>query len=170
MLLSFTALAVILAFMLGELVLSRRNERHLAARGAVKPPDPVYGTMRWAYPGAFAAMAVEGAAVGAAADTLALTGVLIIVAAKLLKFWAIATLGVRWTYRVVVLPGAPLVSSGPYRWMRHPNYVGVLGELLGMAVLMAARLTGPVSLLFFSWLLRQRIVAEERALGVRGIY
>jgi methyltransferase len=101
---------------------------------------------------------------------VALVGILIIAAAKLLKGWAIATLGVRWSYRVLVIPGAPLVSSGPYRWMRHPNYVGVVGELLGMAVLMAARVTGPVSLLFFSWLLHRRILAEERALGVRGIY
>jgi methyltransferase len=150
--------------------LSRRNERILVARGAVEPLDPVYRTMRWAYPGAFLAMALEGALVGPAAGAVAVTGVLIIAAAKILKIWAIATLGVRWTYRVMVIPGAPLVSSGPYRWMRHPNYAGVIGELLGMAVLMAARLTGPVSLLFFSWLLRRRILAEERALGFRGIY
>ena len=169
MVLSVTALAVIIAVMLGELALSRRNERILIARGAVEPHDPVYGTMRWAYPGAFVAMALEGAVVGTAAGAVALTGVLIIAAAKLLKTWAIATLGARWTYRVLVIPGAPLVSSGPYRWMRHPNYVGVIGELLGMAVLMAARITGPVSLVFFSWLLRRRILAEERALG-RGIY
>ena len=170
MFVSITALAVIIAFMLGELVLSRRHERILIAGGAVEPHDPVYRTMRWAYPGAFVAMALEGAVVGTATGTAALVGVLIIIAGKLLKIWAIATLGVRWTYRVLVLPGAPLVSSGPYRWMRHPNYVGVIGELLGMAVFMAARLTGPVSLVFFSWLLRKRIQAEERALGVRGIY
>ena len=170
MTISITALVVIIAFMLGELALSRRNERILIARGVVEPPDPVYRTMRWAYPGAFVAMAVEGAVLGPAAGAVALAGILIIVAAKLLKFWAIATLGVRWTYRVLVVPGAPLVSSGPYRWMRHPNYAGVIGELLGMGVLMAARLTGPISLLFFSLLLRRRILAEERALGVRGIY
>ena len=167
---SIAALAVIIAFMLGELALSRRNERILIARGAVEPPDPVYRTMRWAYPGAFVAMAVEGAVLGPSAGAVALAGVLIIVMAKLLKFWAIATLGERWTYRVLVVRGAPLVSSGPYRWMRHPNYAGVIGELLGMAVLMAARVTGPVSLLFFSWLMRRRILAEERALGMRGIY
>ena len=167
---SITALVVIIAVMLGELALSRRNERILIARGAVAPPDPVYRTMRWAYPGAFVAMALEGAVVGPAPGLVALVGILIIAAAKLLKGWAIATLGVRWSYRVLVIPGAPLVSSGPYRWMRHPNYVGVVGELLGMAVLMAARVTGPVSLLFFSWLLHRRILAEERALGVRGIY
>lgn len=170
MLLSVVALAVIMVFMLGELALSLRNERMLIAQGAFEPADPVYRTMRWAYPGVFVAMALEGSIVGPAAGATALGGVLVIAAAKLLKFWAIATLGVRWTYRVLVIPGAPLVSSGPYRWLRHPNYVGVIGELVGMAVLMGAQVTGPVSLLFFSWLLRRRILAEERALGLRGIY
>src|SRR5688500_10197049 len=170
MFLSAAALAVVIACMLAELALSRRNERLLVARGAVEPPDPVYNIMRWAYPGTFVAMAAEGAIVGRELDALALIGVTVLAAAKLLKFWAIATLGTRWTYRVLVIPGAPRITSGPYRWMRHPNYAGVIGELLGMGVLMAARLTGPISLLFFSLLLRRRILAEERALGVRGIY
>jgi methyltransferase len=170
MFLSAAALAVVIACMLAELALSRRNERLLVARGAVQPPDPVYNIMRWAYPGTFVAMAAEGAIVGRELDALALIGVTVLAAAKLLKFWAIATLGTRWTYRVLVIPGAPRITSGPYRWMRHPNYAGVVGELLGMALMMAARLTGPISLLFFSWLLYRRIRAEERALGMRGIY
>jgi methyltransferase len=170
MLLSTAALAVVIACMLAELAVSRRNERLLFARGAVEPPDPVYRIMRWAYPGTFVAMAAEGAIAGREPDTLALTGVTVLAAAKVLKFWAIATLGTRWTYRVLVIPGVPRITSGPYRWMRHPNYVGVIGELLGMALMTAARLTGPVSLLFFSWLLYRRIQAEERALGMRGIY
>jgi methyltransferase len=88
------------------------------------------------------------------------------VLSKSLKAWAIASLGYRWTYRVFVLPGAPLVSHGPYAFLRHPNYVAVLGELVSMALLVGARLTGPVSLLFFGFLLRRRIAAEERALGL----
>jgi isoprenylcysteine carboxyl methyltransferase (ICMT) family protein YpbQ len=52
--------------------------------------------------------------------------------------------------------------------MRHPNYVGVIGELLGMAMMMGARLTGPLALLAFGELLRRRIAAEERALGLRA--
>ena len=170
MFLSAAALAVVIACMLAELALSRRNERLLFARGAVAPPDPVFRIMRWAYPGTFLAMAAEGAIAGSEPDTLALTGVTVLAAAKVLKFWAIARLGTRWTYRVLVIPGAPRITSGPYRWMRHPNYVGVVGELVGMALITAARLTGPASLLFFSWLLHRRIQAEERALGMRGIY
>ena len=86
--------------------------------------------------------------------------------AKALKFWAIATLGPRWSYRVLVLPGAPLVTSGPYRLMRHPNYVGVMGELVAMALMTHARVTGAVGIVLFGWLLVRRIAAEERAMGI----
>ena len=55
-------------------------------------------------------------------------------AAKALKWWAILTLGRFWTFRVIVVPGATLVAGGPYRWLRHPNYVGVIGELVGVGV------------------------------------
>jgi methyltransferase len=116
-------------------------------------------------------MAVEGAMSGATADRVAMAGVGVMAMAKALKFWAIASLGPRWSYRVLVLPGVPLVTSGPYRLMRHPNYVGVMGELLGMALMTHARVTGPLGMIFFGWLLMRRIAAEERAMGIgRGLY
>lgn len=170
------ALAVVIVTMLGELWLSKGHERILLARGAVEPPDPVYGIMRWAYPLVFAMMAAEGitraAGIGwwmAGAPPYGWwtwAGVAIFALAKALKYWAIATLGERWTYRVLVLPGAPLVTGGPYRWMRHPNYVGVVGELVGMMLIASAWINGPTGLLFFGWLLQQRIEAENRALGL----
>jgi methyltransferase len=167
MILPVAALIAIVVMMLAELWLSRSNERWMFGHGAVAPPDPVYSTMRWAYPGAFMAMAAEGVIAGGPSERVALAGVILLVLAKAVKFWAIASLGTRWTYRVLVVPGAPLVASGPYRLMRHPNYVGVVGELIAMALLSNARVTGPMALIGFSWLLIQRITAEERALGLR---
>jgi len=158
------ALAVAMAFMLGELWLSKRHERALLVRGAVAAADPVYGAMRWAYPAAFVAMAVEGFLRGS--PRFAVAGAVLFVAAKLLKFWAIASLGERWTFKVFVLPDAPLVASGPYRFMRHPNYVGVIGELAAMAMLTGARVAGPLAFVSFSWLLLRRITAEEKALRI----
>jgi methyltransferase len=158
------ALAVVLGLMLVELRLSTRHERRLRARGAVEVPDPVYATMRWAYPAVFVAMAIEGFMSTPAPTAVMLAGVAVFVIGKLLKAWAIATLGERWTYRVLVLPGVPLVTDGPYQFVRHPNYVGVIGELIGMALVTGARVTGPLGVLFFSWLLVRRIRAEERAL------
>lgn len=166
MVISIAALAVAVLFMLGELALSRRNERILFARGAVEAPDPIYGAMRWAYPGAFVVMAVEGMVRSPEPGAVIAAGGILFAAAKILKYWAIATLGVRWSYRVLVLPDAPLVSAGPYRLLRHPNYVGVVGELVGMALLTGAVSTGPAATLFFSWLLWRRIRGEERALRI----
>lgn len=159
------ALAAVLILMLIELRISIRNERALLSRGAIAPPDPVYRIMRWAYPGVFVAMAVEGMLTTPASRALVLAGAVVFAASKFFKFWAITTLGERWTYKVLVLPGVPLVASGPYRFMRHPNYVGVVGELIGMALITEARFAGSAGVLFFSWLLSRRIRAEDQALG-----
>jgi methyltransferase len=153
--------------MLGELLLSKRNEGRLLRRGAFAAPDPVYGAMRWAYPGAFIAMGLEGALTGPPPPPFAVAGATVFVAAKALKFWAIASLGERWTYRVFVLPGTPLVTGGPYRFLRHPNYVGVVGELMAIALVVGARVSGPAALVIFGWLLVERIRAEEKALRIR---
>jgi methyltransferase len=158
------ALAVVIVLMLIELGISTRNERILLSRGAIAPPDPVYGTMRWAYPAVFVAMAVEGVLSAPTPPALVVAGAVVFTASKFFKFWAIATLGGRWTYKVLVLPGVPLVAGGPYRFIRHPNYVGVVGELIGMALVTEARFAGPAGVLFFSWLLLRRIEAEDRAL------
>jgi methyltransferase len=158
------ALLAVIVMMLAELWLSKWNERTLMASGAVEARDPVFSTMRWAYPGVFIAMAVEGAVTGVEMDVVAFAGAGLLVLSKALKFWAISSLGTRWTYKVLVLPGLPLVRTGPYRYMRHPNYVGVVGELIAMALITHARLTGPLSVAFFGWLLLRRIAAEEQAM------
>jgi methyltransferase len=162
------ALLAVLLMMLVELQLSRFNERTMRARGATEPAADVYATMAWVYPACFVAMAIEGALLGPAPGSGTLVGVALFGAAKALKFWAIATLGVRWTFRVLVVPGTPLVSRGPYAWLRHPNYVAVVGELVSFAVLVGAPLTGLVSVVAFGTLLRRRIRVEERALGISG--
>ena len=67
---------------------------------------------------------------------------LVFALAKGLKYWAIATLGDRWTFRVLVPPRSTRVAAGPYRFLRHPNYVGVAGELAGMALMAQAPIAG----------------------------
>jgi methyltransferase len=120
--------------------------------------------MRLAYPGAFAAMFAEGMWRGGAGGMLPAAGIALFVAAKALKWWAMASLGPAWTFRVIVVPGAPLVGAGPYRVMRHPNYVAVLGELIGAGLLTRSAIAGPLSILIFAPLLWKRIAVEESAL------
>jgi methyltransferase len=160
--------AMLAAFllMLAELRLSTRNERALRDAGALEPPDDVYPIMSWAYPVAFAVIGVEGGLFGRSPGATTLLGAAVFFLAKALKYWAMASLGPRWSFRVLVVPGAPLVTRGPYARLRHPNYVGVIGELAGFALLVGAPVSGVVSVAGFAFLIRRRIQIEERALGI----
>ena len=150
--------------MLIEARRAARNERRQIASGGVEPPDDVYALMRVAYPGLFAAMAAEQALRGAPSAPWIAAGLCLFVAAKAVKWWAIVTLGRFWTFRVIVVPGAALVRGGPYRFLRHPNYVGVVGELLGAACFTGAAVSGALSVVLFGSLLKRRIAVENRAL------
>lgn len=119
------------------------------------------------YPSAFAAMLAEGWLRGGPAPSVFLAGLAVWGIAKLLKTWAIASLGARWSFRVLVPPGEPLVTRGPYHWMRHPNYVAVAGELAGAGGMMAAPVAGVVFTVLFIEVMRRRVRVEERMLGIR---
>ena len=161
--LSVLALSLVMVVMALEASISRRNEMALRKRGAVEASGDVYRTMQWAYPASFGAMAIEGAMFGDAPGTTAIVGACLMMGSKALKFWAIASLGDRWTFKVLVVP-EPLVTRGPYMWLRHPNYVAVVGELVSMALLVGALVTGPVATIFFTLLMWRRIRVEDRAL------
>jgi methyltransferase len=150
--------------MLFEAGRSRRNEAILRARGALEPSGDVYRWMQVAYPGCFVAIVAECALRDQPAGAGALTGAVIFALAKALKYSAIAALGDRWTFRVLVLPDAPLVTGGPYRWLRHPNYVGVAGELAGAALMAGSPITGAIAFVTFGGMMLARIRVEERAL------
>jgi methyltransferase len=169
-------LAAVFGSMVVEATISRRHEGMLRAMGAIEPPDDVYGAMRWAYPLCFVLIAAESRlASGWAATTASIAsiasisaaGVVLFGGAKILKWWAMSTLGTRWTFRVLVLPDAPLILGGPYRYLRHPNYLAVVGELAGAAVALRAPVAGVVSVLGFGALMRRRIIVEERVLKLR---
>jgi len=160
------AVIAILVFapMAVEALLAARNERHQRARGGVEPRGDVYKLMRVAYPGAFLAMIAEASAREHPATPWVAAGLACFGLAKALKWWAMAALGRFWTFRVIVIPGATLVARGPYRFLRHPNYVGVVLELLGVALMAHAAVSGPLAIVLFGVLLARRIRVENRAL------
>lgn len=162
---SILTVVAMLLIMGGELVLSLFNERQLRARGAIEPPGDVIATMRFVYPLSFIAMGIEGALVGPAPGSIMLVGLALLGFAKALKVWAISSLGPRWTYRVLIPPGAPLVASGPYRFLSHPNYLAVTGELIAVAAIVGAPITGVLGTMAFGMLMVKRIRVEDRALG-----
>jgi len=156
---------VVFGTMIVEAVRARRNERLQRARGGVEPRHDVYPLMQVAYPGVFLAMLWEGLLRPTPPTVVVAVGLAVLVAGKLLKWWAILTLGQCWTFRVIVVPQAPLVTSGPYRWLRHPNYVGVVGELAGSAMIAGAPVAGLLGTLLFGGLMLVRVRLETRALG-----
>ncbi len=159
------AAVVVGVSMLAEAIVSRRNEHALRSRGAIEPADDVYAWMLVVYPLGFAACLAEQWWRGTPWNAVAAAGLLLFVLGKAVKYVAIATLGERWTFRVLPLPGRPLVRHGIYRWMRHPNYVGVVAEMVGIGAWMRAPIAGTLFLLAFGELLRRRLRVEARALA-----
>ena len=113
---------------LGELILARRNTDRLRARGAYEVAAghyPLIVALHGAWLAGLWFFAVYDAPVAVDWAWLAVFVIL-----QALRVWVIATLGSRWTTRIIVLPGAPLVASGPYRFVSHPNYCVVAAEIL----------------------------------------
>jgi len=164
--------AVVIGLLLAETRISRLHERRLRARGATTPDGDVYRIMAVLYPGSFLLMGAEGVwrasvvdpAQAATGPSWFASGVLLFAASKGLKYWAIRALGELWTFRVFAVPGAPLVTTGPYRFVAHPNYVAVVGELVGAAMMCGARLSGPLMIVLFGAVLWARIRFENRVL------
>lgn len=165
----------VIGLMLAEARLSARNTRELRRRGAVEPPGDAYAALSVTYVLAFLAMGVEGVwrarlpvpdvvPGGGTGPAWMASGILLFVASKGLKYWAIRTLGDRWSFRVLTLPGVPLVTTGPYRYVAHPNYIAVAGELAGAAMMFGAAVSGPISIAVFGLALWARVRFETRVL------
>jgi methyltransferase len=160
--LTLTAVFLIMA---GEAVLSAFNERALRAKGAIETAGDVLKPMMWAYPISFLAMGIEGAFVGPSPRNVLAAGLVLFGFSKALKMSTISALGLRWTYKILVLPNAPLVTHGPYRLMRHPAYAAVMGELISVALIVWAPVSGILAAAGYGALLLRKIAAEDRALG-----
>ncbi|MGH3342080.1 MAG: isoprenylcysteine carboxyl methyltransferase family protein [Carbonactinosporaceae bacterium] len=164
---AFTVLvALVAAERLAELAVARRHLRWLRSAGGVE-----YG--RAHYP--LMVVLHAGLLVGALAEVwlggtpfvpvvgwpaLALT-----VGAQALRWWCIAALGPRWTTRVVVVPGLALVTKGPYRWLRHPNYLAVVVEGAALPLVHTAWVTALLFTVANAVLLSVRIHTENTALA-----
>jgi methyltransferase len=159
--------AIILALVtlqrLGELVLSRRNTSKLLERGAMEVGGGHYPLLVVLHAAWLISLWIFGWDHEVYWPALAAFAVL-----QGLRVWVLATLGSRWTTRIIVLPGAPLIAAGPYRYVSHPNYAIVTGEI----ALLPLALNLPWLALVFSVLngivLVIRVRAETRALAACG--
>lgn len=156
--------ALLLAFItlqrLAELLLARRNTRRLLAEGGVEFGRSHYPWMLALHSAWLVGLWWLGHA--RSVDPL-LLGVFILLQAG--RLWVIASLGRRWTTRIIVLPGAPLVARGPYRWLKHPNYLIVALEMAVVPLALGLPVFAAVFTLLNACILYLRIRTENAALA-----
>jgi len=164
-------LAVVAALRIVELGISRRNQKKLVAQGAQKAEDPRFPAMVVLHTGILTGAAAEvvflqrpfypalGAAMG-----------VIFLAANAVRWWVIHTLGAHWNVQVMDSARLGVVTSGPYRWVRHPNYSAVFAELLALPLIHTAWITALAGSAEHAWVLRGRVAAEEKVLLAEPTY
>ena len=159
-----TGAVVILALVtlqrLGELWLAARNTRRLLARGAREVSAAHYPLIVAVHAAWLAALWWFAPGRPIHAGWLALFVLL-----QIARMWVVASLGERWTTRIIILPGAPLVRRGPYRFVSHPNYLVVIGEIAALPLVFGLWQLALAFSLLNAAVLIIRIRAENAALA-----
>lgn len=150
---------------LAELVVSKRNAAWSFARGGVESGQRHYVVMVVLHSGLLVGVLVEvWLRRPAFVPVLGWTMLALVLAAQALRWWCIITLGPQWNTRVIVVPGLPRVTAGPYRFLSHPNYVAVVVEGVALPLVHSAWITAVVFTLCNAALLAVRLRVENRAL------
>ena len=147
-----------------ELRLSRRHERALKAKGAHEHGAGQYPAIVGLHAGWLVSMLLEGWVRGAGLSALWPFWLALFVGGQALRYWAILSLGGRWTTRVMVFRGSPLVERGPYKHVRQPNYLAVALEMLSAPLIFGASFTALAFTLLNAAMLWVRIRTEASAL------
>ncbi|MBF6569450.1 MAG: hypothetical protein IVW54_11325 [Candidatus Binataceae bacterium] len=159
-------LAIVAGQRLVEVAISRRHARRAFAIGGIEAGRRHYNAMVLLHAAFLASCAAESIfirrRVGPGLSSAALVTVLI---AQALRYWTIWTLGARWNTRVIVTPMLPPVVAGPYKLIRHPNYLAVVMEIAALPLIRANWWTAAVFSIANAGLLWVRIPIEERAMG-----
>lgn len=169
---AFTGLVLAVGlFRVIELVISRRRRTRLRARGAAPVAERHFLAMVLLHTGILVGALVEAwVAARPVVPWLAGTALALLFAASVLRWWVIATLGPHWNVKIMASLSLGVVTSGPYRFVRHPNYVAVFVELLALPLVHGAYLTAALGAAAHVWVLAQRIRAEEEVLLADPIY
>ncbi len=155
---------VLAAQRLVELYLSGRHRKALCARGGREYYAETFPAMAALHVLFIGSLAVESYPWRFPLDTYTWGCLAALALVTAGRYWVIASLGENWNVRIVLIPGDPVKKSGPYRWMRHPNYVVIVLEFLLLPLLMRAPVTLAVFSLANAIVIRTRIRLEEHVL------
>jgi methyltransferase len=162
-------LTLIVAVIIQRIIELRINKRHLAialARGGKKADDNLLSAVKVLQVSWLIGMIAEvGLLNRPFIAPLAIICFLIALIAQLLRYLSMQALGWRWTLPIVVVPDLPVVNTGIYRYLRHPNWLGVMGEIWAIPLIHGAYLTSTLFSLVNAWIIGRRVRCEERALS-----
>lgn len=154
-----------------ELVMSRRREAWAKTQGGREYGRGHFGFMKVLHTAFFLSCAAEVVFLRRAFyPELGLPMLALALAAQALRYWSVFSLGPYWNVRVIVVPGARPVSRGPYRYLRHPNYLAVIMEGFAIPLIHSAWMTAMGFSLLNAFLLKRRIRCEEEALAANSTY
>ncbi len=149
---------------LAELIISRRHQHHLLRRGGFEIGASHYPFMVTLHTGWLMAVALWAVLTPSHINILFLTAYVLV---QPFRFWVMSTLGEYWTTRIIMVPDAPLIASGPYRFVKHPNYVVVVLEIALLPLALGAWHIALIFSLLNAVILWVRIRAENAGLAQR---
>jgi methyltransferase len=147
-----------------ELFLAKRNEQIVKSKGALEFDRDGYSYIVVMHVAFFISLVLENFLLERELNRFWVLFFLIFLIAQLLRYWAIYSLGVYWNTKVLVVPGAELTTKGPYRYLKHPNYVAVVVEIAVIPLIFSCYFTSILFSITNLILVRRRIGIEESAL------
>lgn len=160
----FIILSLVIVQRLLELVIARKNEKRMLAKGAYEVGANHYPYMIALHTGFFISLIIEVVYFERGLSPYFLWLFIIFLAVQALRIWCLASLGPFWNTKIIILPEANVVAKGPYLYIRHPNYVVVCIEIALLPLMFGAYFTAITFTILNFLMLAVRIPTEERAL------
>lgn len=157
-------ISIVISQRLIELFVAKRNEKWMLGQGAFEVGAAHYPIMVTMHISFFISLLAEVVVLGRMLSPFWILLLGIFLLTQTARIWCLLLLGKFWNTKIIILPGAAVVRRGPYRWLRHPNYLIVGIELLVLPLLFGAYFTAVLYSLLNVWMLSVRIPAEEKAL------
>lgn len=159
----------VIAQRLVELVIAKRNEKLMLANGAVEFDWKGYKFIVLIHICFFISLVSEKTFLNRELNGFWVIFLILFILAQLLRYFSIASLGMFWNTRIIILKGSPLIKKGPYRFLKHPNYIAVITELAVIPLIFSCYITAIIFTIFNLFILRRRIKIEEQALNQAAI-
>lgn len=158
-------IAILIIQRLSELILARRNEKYVRSLGAREYDAKGYKVIVLMHIAFFISLIAEYILLGGALSTFWQPLITIFLLTQTLRYWAISSLGYYWNTKILVIPEGSAVNRGPYKYIKHPNYIAVVIEITVIPLLFSCYITAVIFTILNLIVLKRRIKIEEKALS-----